>query len=60
MARPKIALIGAGNIGGTLAHLAAVNELGDVVLFDQFDGHLDLLRFLVGRAAQPRLTTPLM
>ncbi len=35
MARPKIALIGAGQIGGTLAHLAAVKELGDVVLFDK-------------------------
>ncbi|MEM6306027.1 MAG: malate dehydrogenase [Pseudomonadota bacterium] len=34
MARPKIALIGAGQIGGTLAHLAALKELGDVVLFD--------------------------
>ncbi|MEL6684438.1 MAG: malate dehydrogenase, partial [Pseudomonadota bacterium] len=34
MARPKIALIGAGQIGGTLAHLAAVKELGDVVMFD--------------------------
>ena len=34
MARPKIALIGAGQIGGTLAHLAAIKELGDVVLFD--------------------------
>jgi len=38
MARPKIALIGAGNIGGTLAHLAAVKELGDVVMFDIADG----------------------
>ncbi|MFT6944987.1 MAG: malate dehydrogenase, partial [Yoonia sp.] len=38
MARPKIALIGAGQIGGTLAHLAAVKELGDVVLFDIADG----------------------
>ena len=38
MARPKIALIGAGQIGGTLAHLAAVKELGDVVLFDISDG----------------------
>ncbi len=38
MARPKIALIGAGNIGGTLAHLAAVKELGDVILFDIADG----------------------
>ncbi|NND20997.1 MAG: malate dehydrogenase [Silicimonas sp.] len=38
MARPKIALIGAGQIGGTLAHLAALKELGDVVLFDIADG----------------------
>ena len=38
MARPKIALIGAGQIGGTLAHLAAIKELGDVVLFDIEDG----------------------
>ena len=38
MARPKIALIGAGQIGGTLAHLTALKELGDVVLFDIADG----------------------
>jgi malate dehydrogenase len=38
MARPKIALIGAGQIGGTLALLAAQKELGDVVLFDIIDG----------------------
>ena len=38
MARKKIALIGAGNIGGTLAHLAAQAELGDVVLFDITEG----------------------
>ncbi|MES2498168.1 MAG: malate dehydrogenase [Pseudomonadota bacterium] len=38
MARTKIALIGAGNIGGTLAHLAASKELGDVVLFDVVEG----------------------
>ena len=38
MARKKIALIGAGNIGGTLAHLAAMKELGDVVLFDVVEG----------------------
>jgi len=36
--RPKIALIGAGNIGGTLAHLAALKDLGDVVLFDIAEG----------------------
>ena len=49
MARKKIALIGAGNIGGTLAHLAAQKELGDVVLFDIVEGvpqgkALDLLQ----------------
>ena len=38
MARNKIALIGAGQIGGTLAHLVAIKELGDVVLFDIVDG----------------------
>ena len=38
MARNKIALIGAGNIGGTLAHLAAARELGDIVLFDVVEG----------------------
>ncbi len=37
MARKKIALIGAGMIGGTLAHLAALKGLGDVVLFDIVD-----------------------
>jgi malate dehydrogenase len=38
MARSKIALIGAGNIGGTLAHLAGLKELGDVVMFDIIQG----------------------
>ena len=38
MARKKIALIGAGRIGGTLAHIAAQKELGDVVLFDIAEG----------------------
>jgi len=38
MARNKIALIGSGQIGGTLAHLAGLKELGDVVLFDIVDG----------------------
>ncbi len=37
-ARPKIALIGAGNIGGTLAHLALIKKLGDIVLFDVAEG----------------------
>ena len=38
MARKKIALIGGGQIGGTLAHLAVLKELGDVVLFDIVEG----------------------
>ena len=38
MARKKIALIGAGMIGGTLAHLCAAKGLGDVVLFDVVEG----------------------
>jgi len=36
--RKKIGLVGAGNIGGTLAHLAALKELGDAVLFDVVEG----------------------
>ncbi|MET0313919.1 MAG: malate dehydrogenase, partial [Hansschlegelia sp.] len=38
MARSKIGLVGAGQIGGTLAFLAGLKELGDVVLFDIVDG----------------------
>jgi malate dehydrogenase len=38
MARKKIALIGAGQIGGTLAHLIGLKELGEVVLFDIAEG----------------------
>jgi malate dehydrogenase len=38
MARKKIALIGAGMIGGTLAHLAAIREMGDIVLVDVAEG----------------------
>ncbi|MEP6826883.1 MAG: malate dehydrogenase, partial [Aestuariivirga sp.] len=38
MARKKIALIGGGMIGGTLAHLAALRELGDIVVFDIAEG----------------------
>ena len=36
--RKKIALIGAGNIGGTLAHLIGLKELGDVALIDVAEG----------------------
>jgi malate dehydrogenase len=38
MARARIALIGAGQIGGTLAHLVGLKELGDVILFDVMEG----------------------
>src|ERR1700709_2877562 len=38
MARDKIALIGSGQIGGTLAHLVGLQELGDVVMFDIAEG----------------------
>jgi len=38
MARHKIALVGAGQIGGTLAHLVGLKQLGDVVLFDIMEG----------------------
>ena len=38
MKRNKIALIGSGQIGGTLAHLVRLKELGDIVLFDIVDG----------------------
>lgn len=56
MARPKIALIGAGQIGGTLAHLIGLKELGDVVLFDIAEGipqgkALDLIDFRLWMAS---------
>ena len=38
MARNKIALIGSGQIGGTLAHLVGLKHLGDVVMFDVAEG----------------------
>jgi malate dehydrogenase len=38
MTRNRIALVGAGQIGGTLAHLAGIRELGEIVLFDVVDG----------------------
>ena len=54
MARNKIALIGAGQIGGTLAHLIGLKELGDVVLFDIVEGvpqgkALDIAQSVAGR-----------
>ena len=38
MARNKIALVGGGQVGGTIALLAGLKELGDIVLFDVVDG----------------------
>ncbi len=54
MARNKIALIGAGQIGGTLAHLIGLKELGDVVMFDVMEGipqgkALDIAAILAGQ-----------
>jgi malate dehydrogenase len=48
MARNKIALVGAGNIGGTLALLAGMKDLGDIVLFDVVEGVPQ------GKATMPR------
>jgi malate dehydrogenase len=50
MARKKIALIGAGMIGGTLAHLAAMRELGDIVLFDIVEGVAEGKALDIGQA----------
>ena len=41
MSRDKIALIGAGQIGGTLAHLAGLKELGDVVVVNTPSGEIE-------------------
>jgi malate dehydrogenase len=61
MARPKIALIGAGQIGGTLAHLVGLKELGDVALFDIAEGipqgkALDLVQSSTVEGFDARLT----
>lgn len=58
MARPKIALIGAGQIGGTLAHLAAIKELGDVVLFDIAEGTLRARLWTSRNRAPRKASTP--
>jgi len=54
MSRKKIALIGAGQIGGTMALLAAIKELGDVVLVDIVDGVPQ------GKALDIKETTPIL
>ena len=46
MARNKIALIGAGQIGGTLAHLIGLKQLGDVVMFDVMEGVPELVSMI--------------
>lgn len=63
MARNKIALIGSGMIGGTLAHLAGLKELGDVVMFDIAEGMpqgkaLDIAQSSPSRVLMPALPAP--
>ena len=63
MARTKIALIGAGMIGGTLAHICPAKELGDIVLVDMMGGvakgkGLDLSKRLPSMAWTPRSPAP--
>ena len=57
MARTKIALIGAGMIGGTLAHLIGLKELGDVVLFDIVEGVPAARRSTSASPARSRAST---
>ncbi len=57
MARKKIALIGAGMIGGTLAHLAAMRELGDIVLFDIAEGIPEGKALDIAQAARSTAST---
>ena len=59
--RPKIALIGGGNIGGTIAHLLSIKELGDVVMFDILEGipqgkTLDILQSTAVEGTNVRLS----
>ena len=63
MARDKIALIGSGQIGGTLAHLIGLKELGDVVMFDIAEGvpqgkSLDIAQSSPVAARQAESTEP--
>ena len=65
MARNKIALVGAGNIGGTLAHLAGLKELGDIVLFDIMKGTpqgkaLDLVNRPPSKGLTPGSPVPIL
>ena len=58
MARRKIALVGAGMIGGTLAHLAAMRELGDIVLFDIAEGMPEGKALDMARPGRSKISTP--
>lgn len=60
MSRTKIALIGAGHIGGTLAHLAGLRELGDIVLFDIMDGVPQGKALDLAQASPLRVLMPLI
>ena len=65
MPRNKIALIGSGQIGGTLAHLIGLKELGDAVLFDVAEGvpqgkALDLVQSSPVEVLMPALPAPIL
>ena len=58
MARNKISLVGAGNIGGTLALLAGLKQLGDVTLFDIAEGIPRARRSTSRKPARSRVSMP--
>jgi malate dehydrogenase len=60
MNRKKISLIGAGQIGGTLAHLIATKELADVVLFDVAEGFAKGLAWILLELAIMKIQKILM
>ena len=59
MARDKIALIGSGQIGGTLAHLVGLKELGDVVMFDIAEGVPQAKRSISHSPRRSTASTPI-
>jgi malate dehydrogenase len=58
MARNKIALIGSGMIGGTLAHLAGLKEMGDIVLFDIAEGMPQGKALDIAESHRSKVSTP--
>jgi len=58
MARNKIALIGAGQIGGTLAHLIGLKQLGDVVMFDVMEASRKARRSISPSPRRSTISTP--